>query len=156
MKVLHRPNRSSRFAPHTVPMTKMSISMKRSARYPATRWVRPALVLSGAALATRGGDVASASFEVSTKKSTAVAKHSDDERQLGTIARTFNVRPRPIIADDPPGVPTAPLARRLSSSSDGWRTIVLVARRDEEVAQESVRLREIEDGVPRELAQSNG
>ena len=107
MKNLLRPNRSSRFAPHTVPMTKTSISMKRCARYPAARGVLPALVLSGAAFATRGGGVVSASSEASTKKSTAAAKLSDDEKQRGAIARAFNVQPRLIIAEDPPGVRTA-------------------------------------------------
>ena len=121
VKDLLRPNQSSRFTLHTVAVTKMSNSMKRCARHPAARGALPSLVLSGAVLATRGGDVVSASSEASTKKSTAAAKLSDDEKQRGAIARAFNVQPRLIIAEDPPGVPTAPLVRRLSSSRHRWR-----------------------------------
>jgi hypothetical protein len=72
--------------------------MKRCARNPATRGVLPALVLSGAVFATRGGGVVSASSKASTKKSTAAAKLSHDEKLRGAIAQAFNVQPWPIIA----------------------------------------------------------
>src|ERR1035441_9025839 len=118
MKDLLRPNQSSRFTLHTVAVTKMSNSMKRCARHPAARGVLPALVLSGAVLATSGGGVVSASSKASTKKSTAMARLSDDEQQRGAIARAFAVQPRLFIAEEPTGAPTAPLVRRLSSSCD--------------------------------------
>ena len=120
MKDLLGPQQSSRFAPHTVAMTKTPNSMMRCARCPATREVLRAPVLSGAALATSSG-VASAASAASVTKST-LAKPSNDERQRRAIARTFAVQARPIIAGGLPSVPTAPLIRRLSSSSERWQS----------------------------------
>lgn len=119
MKDLFDPHQSSRFAPHTVIVTKTSNSMKRCAGYPATGGVLGASVLSGAALATSGG-FASAASKASAKKSTASGL-SDDKQQRGAIARTFAVQARLVVDEDQPGVPTTPLIKGLSSPSGRWQ-----------------------------------
>jgi hypothetical protein len=121
MKDLLLPNQSSRFALHTVAVTKTSNSKKQCARCPATRGVLPALVLLGEVSATSGGGGASVSSKASTKKSTAVARLSDDQQQREAIARAFAGQPKLFIAEKPSGAPTVPLVRRLSSSCNRQR-----------------------------------
>jgi hypothetical protein len=162
MKDLLRPHLSFRFVLHTVAVTKKSISIKRCASFPSTPGELLALALSGAVLAADGGGVVSASSKISTKKSTA-SSHAFGRRATArgnvAIARAFAAHPQLILADDPTGSldrSTGQKIVELLRSTTQQQATVLVVTHGEKVAQKADRRLEIEDGVLRELAESNG
>ncbi len=106
MKGLVRPHQSSRFASHTVTVTKSSDSMKLGGRYLVTHEAMPEMLRSGATLAPRGCGVASGSCELSTKESTSRAKRSNDAQERVVIARTPAIQCGSIIVEERAGVPT--------------------------------------------------
>lgn len=104
MKGLVRPHQSSRFAPHTVTVTKSSNSMKLGGGCLVAHEVMPALLRSAATSAPRGCGVVSASWESSTKKSTSRAKRSNVAQQRVVIARALAIHSGSIIVEDRPVV----------------------------------------------------
>jgi hypothetical protein len=125
MKDLLRPHLSSRFALHTVAVTKKSISIKRWARFWSTPGELLALPLSGAVLATDGGGVASASSKISTKKSTAsghaFGRRATARGHRSSLRRPTATPPRPRSRREARPVPYRPQQMRTSRDSDEHR-----------------------------------